>query len=341
MRIGILTGGGDCPGLNSVIRAVVRAAINDSSEVIGIRYGWKGLLEKDYLPLDLKSVSGILPRGGTILGTSRTNPYKKENGSNTAKNNFKELKLDALVAIGGEDTLGVATKLGEEGVSVVGVPKTIDNDLNATDFTFGFDTAVNIVMECIDRLHTTAESHNRIMVVEVMGRHAGWIAAYSGIAGGADYILVPEIPIDIEELCESIRKRHQRGKNFSIIVVSEGAAFKDTNLLAQEQKLDEFGHVRLGGIGDSLGKLIEQKTGFETRVTVLGHIQRGGSPTAFDRVLGTRFGVKAYDLVKQKKFNRMVSLRGNEIVDVPLAEATKELKTLDLKLYEIAKIFFG
>lgn len=340
MKLGILTGGGDCPGLNPVIRAVVRSAINDGSEVVGIKYGWKGLLEKDYVPLDLKSVSGILPRGGTILGTSRTNPYKKENGLDIAKKNFKELGLDALVAIGGEDTLGVATKLFKDGINTVGVPKTIDNDLGATDFTFGFDTAVNIVMECIDRLHTTAESHNRIMVVEVMGRHAGWIAAYSGIAGGADYILVPELAIDINELCESIQKRHQRGKNFSIIVVSEGAAFKDTSLVTQEQKLDEFGHVRLGGVGDTLGKLIEEKTGYETRVTVLGHIQRGGSPTAFDRVLGTRFGVKAYELVKAKKFGKMVSLRGTEIVDVSLEEATKALKTLDLKLYDIAKIFF-
>jgi len=341
MKIGILTGGGDCPGLNPVIRAVVRAATNDSSEVVGIKYGWKGLLEKDYMPLDLRSVSGILPKGGTILGTSRTNPYKKENGVELAKKNFKELGLDALIAVGGEDTLGVATKLFNDGLNTVGVPKTIDNDLNATDFTFGFDTAVNIVMECIDRLHTTAESHNRIMVVEVMGRHAGWIAAYSGIAGGADYILVPEIPIDVGELCSSIKKRHQRGKNFSIIVVSEGAAFKDKDLALQEQKLDEFGHVRLGGIGDMLGKLIEEKTGYETRVTVLGHIQRGGSPTAFDRVLGTRFGVKAYELVKNKKFGRMVSLKGNDIADVGLEEATKDLKTLDLKLYEIAKIFFG
>ncbi len=341
MKIGILTGGGDCPGLNPVIRAVVRAAINDNSEVVGIRYGWKGLLEKDYIPLDLRSVSGILPKGGTILGTSRTNPYKKDNGVELAKKNFKELGLDALIAVGGEDTLGVATKLFKDGLNTVGVPKTIDNDLGATDFTFGFDTAVNIVTECIDRLHTTAESHNRIMVVEVMGRHAGWIAAYSGIAGGADYILVPEIPIDLEELCSSIKNRHQRGKNFSIIVVSEGAAFKDKDLTLQEQKLDEFGHVRLGGIGDALGKLIEQKTGYETRVTVLGHIQRGGSPTAFDRVLGTRFGVKAYELVKNKKFGKMVSLKGNEIVDVPLEEATKALKTLDLKFYDIAKIFFG
>jgi 6-phosphofructokinase 1 len=342
MKIGILTGGGDCPGLNSVIRAVVRTAINDGNEVIGLRYGWKGLLEKDIIQLDLKSVSGILPRGGTILGTSRTNPYKKENGTKIAKENFKALGLNALVTIGGEDTLGVATKLvKDEGLNIVGVPKTIDNDLGATDFTFGFDTAINIVMECIDRLHTTAESHNRIMVVEVMGRHAGWIAAYAGIAGGADYILIPEIPIDVNEICASIKKRHERGKNFSIVVVAEGAYFKNENLCLQEKKLDEFGHVRLGGVGHTLGGMIEERTKYETRVTVLGHIQRGGSPTAFDRVLGTRFGVKAYELIKGFQFGRMVSLRGNQIVDVPLEEATVKLKTLDLKLYEIAKIFFG
>jgi len=341
MKIGILTGGGDCPGLNPVIRAVARNAINDNQEMVGLRYGWKGLLDKETMPLNLRSVSGILHRGGTILGTSRTNPYKTKDGADAAKKSFKELGLDALVAIGGEDTLGVATKLSAEGLNIVGVPKTIDNDLGATDFTFGFDTAVNIVMECIDRLHTTAESHNRVMVVEVMGRHAGWIAAYSGIAGGADYILVPEIPIELDAVCASIKKRHQRGKLFSIIVVSEGAAFKDKDMFLQEQKLDEFGHVRLGGIGQALGELIEKKTGFETRVTVLGHIQRGGSPSAFDRVLGTRFGTKAYELIKAKKFGRMVSLKGNQITDVALKEATAKLKTLDLGLYDIAKPFFG
>lgn len=341
MRIGILTGGGDCPGLNPVIRGVVRKALLQGDEVIGIKYGWKGLLDKETMVLDVKSVSGILHRGGTILGTSRTNPYKKEGGLATVKKHLKELKIDALIAIGGEDTLGVATKLFNDGVKTVGVPKTIDNDLGATDFTFGFDTSVNIVMECIDRLHTTAESHNRIMVVEVMGRHAGWIAAYAGIAGGADYILVPEFPIDMDELCQSIQKRHDRGKNFSIIVVSEGATFKDDKFLVQEKKLDEFGHVRLGGVGEMLGQIVEEKTGFETRVTVLGHIQRGGSPTAFDRVLGTRFGVKAYELVKEKKFGRMVSLKGTAIVDVPLEKATAKLKTLDPELYEVAKIFFG
>lgn len=341
MKIGILTGGGDCPGLNQVIRAVVRKAVTEGDQVVGIQNGWKGLLNKDCKPLDLDSISGILPKGGTIIGTSRTNPYKEKSGSEIAKNNFKDLKLDALVAIGGEDTLGVATKLAQEGLPIVGAPKTIDNDLGATDFTFGFDTAVNIAMECIDRLHTTAESHSRIIVVEVMGRHAGWIAAYSGIAGGADYILVPEIPIDVKEICASIKKRHARGKNFSIIVVAEGATFGDAEYAVQAKELDSFGHVRLGGVGQRLSEIIEKETGFETRVTVLGHIQRGGSPTAFDRVLGTRFGIKAYELVKTKQFGKMVCLRGNDIVAVPLEEATAKLKTLDLKLYDIAKTFFG
>ncbi|UCG35521.1 MAG: 6-phosphofructokinase [Candidatus Omnitrophota bacterium] len=341
MKIGVLTGGGDCPGLNPVIRAITRKALQEGDQILGIRHGWKGLLEKDTIALDQRSVSGILHRGGTILGTSRTNPYKTEGGSEKVKKNYKELSLDALIAIGGEDTLGVATKLHKEGLKVVGVPKTIDNDLGATDFTFGFDTAVNIVMECIDRLHTTAESHDRVIVVEVMGRHAGWIACYAGIAGGGDYILIPEIPIDVEKVCDSIKSRHAIGKNFSIVVVAEGANFKEEDLITQEKKLDEFGHVRLGGIGDKLGKLIEKETGYETRVTVLGHIQRGGSPTAFDRVLGTRFGVKAYELVKSAKFGKMACLRGNELIAVPLEEATKKIKTLDLKLYDIAKIFFG
>ncbi len=340
MKIGILTGGGDCPGLNSVIRAVVRKAIDNGNEMIGIKYGWKGLLEEITMPLTLRSVSGILPKGGTMLGTSRTNPYKKEGGSDLAKINFKKLGLDALVAIGGEDTLGVASKLWKEGLNIVGVPKTIDNDLAATDFTFGFDTAVNIVMGCIDRLHTTAESHNRVMVVEVMGRHAGWIAAHAGIAGGADYILVPELPINIDEVCASLKVRHERGKDFSIVVVAEGAQFKGEDLAIQEESKDEFGHVRLGGIGHRVGKIIEKRTGFETRVTVLGHIQRGGSPSAFDRVLGTRYGVKAYDLIEKGKFGRMASLKGNQIIDVSLEEATADVKTLDLGLYEIAKIFF-
>ncbi len=340
-RIGILTGGGDCPGLNSVIRAVVRKAHKEGVETIGIRNGWKGLIEKDAATLDLNSVSGILPKGGTILGTSRTNPYKKEGNVEKVKANIKALKLDALIASGGEDTLGVASKLVKDGQKVVGVPKTIDNDLSCTDYTFGFDTAVNIATEAIDRLHTTAESHHRIMVVELMGRHAGWIALHAGMAGGADVILIPEIPIDIKEVCELLKKRRQRGKGFSIVVVAEGAKFKKGDMVLQEEKLDAFGHVRLGGIGQMLGDKIEELTGFETRVTVLGHIQRGGTPTAFDRVLGTRFGVKAVEMILAGKFGMMASLQGNEIVEVPLEKAVGEIKTVDREFFSIAEIFFG
>ena len=342
MFIGILTGGGDCPGLNSVIRAVVRKGFNEGYATIGIKNGWKGLIEMDTLKLGLASISGILPKGGTILGTSRTNPYKKEGDVQKLKENYKKLDLNALIVVGGEDTLGVASKLIKDGLTnMVGVPKTIDNDLAFTDYSFGFDTAINTATECIDRLHTTAESHHRIIVVEVMGRNAGWIATESGIAGGADVILIPEIPIDLNEVCNLIKKRHQRGKTFSIVVVAEGAQFKEGTFVTQEQRLDEFGHVRLGGIGDILGKEIEKRTGFETRVSVLGHIQRGGSPSAFDRILGTRFGAKAVELVKQKKFGRMVALSGNKIIDVDIAEATKEIKKVDMELYQIAKEFFG
>ncbi|MFA4854136.1 MAG: 6-phosphofructokinase [Candidatus Omnitrophota bacterium] len=341
-RIGILTGGGDCPGLNSVIRAVVRKALLEGYEIVGIKNGWKGLVENDTMFLDMAAVSGILPKGGTILGTSRTNPYKKEGELQKVRDNFRKIGLDALVAVGGEDTLGVASKLVKDGLpNIVGVPKTIDNDLSSTDYTFGFDTALNVAMECIDRLHTTAESHHRIIVAEVMGRHAGWIAIEAGIAGGADVILIPEIPIDMDEVCEVIKKRHTRGKTFSIVVVAEGAQFKDGSMVTQEQKLDSFGHVRLGGIGERLGEEIEKRTGYETRVSVLGHIQRGGSPTAFDRVLGTRFGVKAVELIKGKKFGRMVALAGVKIIDVPLEEAVKALKTVDMELYDIAKVFFA
>ena len=340
-KLGILTGGGDCPGLNPVIRAVVRKAHLEGYEVLGMKNGWKGIIEGDAVPLDLRSVSGILPKGGTILGTSRTNPYKKEGDVQKVKDNFKKLGLDALIVVGGEDTLGVANKLVKDGLKAVGVPKTIDNDLSETDFTFGFDTAVNIAMECIDRLHTTAESHNRIMVAEVMGRHAGWIAVYAGIAGGADVILIPEIPINSDEVCGIIKKRHEQGKNFSIVVVAEGARFGEKEEILQTEKLDEFGHVRLGGIGQILGDIIEKRTGFETRVTVLGHIQRGGSPTAFDRVLGSRFGVKAVELVKEGKFGYMVSLKGNKIVEVPIEKAVGTLKTVDKDFYDMAKTFFG
>ena len=340
-KVGVLTGGGDCPGLNSVIRAVVRYAIQEGYQVIGIKNGWKGLIEKDTVDLDLKAVSGILPKGGTILGTSRTNPYKKEDDIKNAKENYKQLGFEALIAVGGEDTLGVAAKLYKEGFNIVGVPKTIDNDLSCTDFTFGFDTAINVATEAIDRLHTTAESHHRIMVVEVMGRHAGWIAVESGIAGGADVILIPEVPIDIDEVCELLKKRHLRGKSFSIVVVAEGAKFKEGDLIKQEEKLDAFGHVRLGGIGHILGDEIEKRTGYETRVTVLGHIQRGGTPTAFDRVLGTRFGIKAMELVLKKEFGNMAALQGNKITSVPIDAAVSKLKTVDMALYDIAKIFFG
>lgn len=340
-RIGVLTGGGDCPGLNPIIRAVTRRAFNGGIEVIGIKNGWKGLIDNDTIALNLNLVSGILPKGGTILGTSRTNPYKKEENLKKVMENYRQLKLDALVAIGGEDTLGVAAKLCKEGLNIVGVPKTIDNDLSLTDYTTGFDTAVNIATEAIDRLHTTAESHHRVMVVEVMGRHAGWIGIEAGIAGGADIILIPEIPIDIEEVCKLIVRRHSRGKVFSIVVVAEGARFKKGDVVAQEEGKDAFGHVRLGGIGHLLGEEIEKRTGFETRVTVLGHIQRGGRPTAFDRVLGTRLGVKAVELAIEGKFGYMASIQGNKIVPVEIDKAVGKLKTVDMELYEIAKIFFG
>ena len=341
-KIGILTGGGDCPGLNPVIRAVVRKGINEGYEIIGIKNGWKGMVENDSVVLNINAVSGILPKGGTILVTSRTNPYNNAGDLDKVKDNFKKMGLDALIAVGGEDTLGVADKLTKDGIpNIVGVPKTIDNDLSATDYSFGFDTAVNVATECIDRLHTTAESHHRIIVAEVMGRHAGWIAIESGIAGGADVILIPEIPIDIEEVCSIIKKRHARGKTFSIVVVAEGAQFKEGSFVTQEQRLDAFGHIRLGGIGELLAQEIEKRTGYETRVSVLGHIQRGGSPTAFDRVLGTKFGVKAVELVKNKKFGRMVALSGTKIIDVPIQDAVKALKTVDSELYDIAKVFFG
>ncbi len=348
MKIGVLTGGGDCPGLNAAIRAVVRKAATYGYETVGIRDGWRGMLDSHVQPLDINSVSGILPKGGTILGTSRTNPYKEHDGEQTIIKNMKPLGIDALIAVGGEDTLGVAAKLHNAGVKLVGVPKTIDNDLGGTDFTFGFDTAVNIATEAIDRIHTTAESHNRVMVVEVMGRHTGWIALYSGLAGGADVILIPEKPFDLDEVAEVIKKRHKRGKSFSIVVVSEGAKFipssdkdKDGKLIVQDRKLDAFGHVRLGGIGNLLADEIEKRTGFEARATILGHIQRGGSPTATDRVLATRFGVHAVDMVNSGKFGRMAALRGNAIIDVGLAEAVGNLKTVDLELFRVAEVFFG
>ncbi|MBA2463207.1 MAG: 6-phosphofructokinase [Actinobacteria bacterium] len=346
-RVGILTGGGDCPGLNAVIRAVTRRSLDRGWEVAAVREGWRGLVDGIVQPLERRDVSGILPRGGTILGTTRTNPYKVEGGVQNVLANFERERLDALVAIGGEDTLGVAARLyREHGFPVVGVPKTIDNDLSGTDYTFGFDTAVTIATEAIDRLHTTAESHNRVMVVEVMGRHAGWIAVHSGIAGGADVILIPEQPVTVEEACRQLEKRHETGKDFSIVVVSEGYELTyesgERRLVAGEARAtDQFGHVALGGVGDALGREIDERTGFETRVTVLGHVQRGGTPTARDRVLATRYGLKAADLVEQGRFGLMAALRGDAIVDVSLDAATAELKTVPREWYEVAGAFFG
>jgi ATP-dependent phosphofructokinase / diphosphate-dependent phosphofructokinase len=347
MRVGILTGGGDCPGLNAVIRAVVHRLSSDGWEAVGVRAGWRGLVDGVFVPLGLRDVSGILPRGGTIIGTTRTNPFKIDGGAERVLEHFEREGLDALVAIGGEDTLGVAARLyREQTFPVVGVPKTIDNDLNATDYTFGFDTAVAIATEAIDRLHTTAESHNRVMVVEVMGRNTGWIAVHSGIAGGADVILIPEQPLTVEEACAVIQTRHRGGKDFSIVVVSEGYevtyASGERRLVAGEASpTDQFGHVRYGGVADTVAREIEERTGFETRVTVLGHVQRGGTPTARDRVLATRYGLKAAELVLAGKFGQMAALHGDAVVDVSLEDATSELKTVPPEWYAVAKAFFG
>jgi 6-phosphofructokinase 1 len=346
MRVGVLTGGGDCPGLNAVIRAVVRKGVQEYGlEFVGFRDGWRGPLEGDTVPLDVQAVRGILPRGGTILGSSRTNPLKTgsnggRNGIERIKDNLAGLGVDALIAIGGEDTLGVATRLGEQGVPVVGVPKTIDNDLGATDYTFGFDTAVNIAMEAIDRLHTTAESHHRALIVEVMGRHAGWIALHAGLAGGANVILIPERPFDIEKVCSYVQHRFQT-RYAPIVVVAEGAHPASEELTTAAGQLDAFGHVRLGGVGQLLADEIEKRTGKEARCTVLGHIQRGGTPTAYDRVLATRFGVHAVEAVHDEAFGVMVALRGTDIVRVPLAEATSQLKTVPSERYAEAEVFFG
>jgi len=346
-KVGVLTGGGDCPGLNAVIRAVARRSLTRGHTIVGIREGWRGLVDGRFMELGPREISGLLPRGGTILGTTRTNPYKTEGGVEKVLENFSAQSLDALVAIGGEDTLGVASRLfAEHDFPVVGVPKTIDNDLSATDYTFGFDTAVFIATEAIDRLHTTAESHNRVMVVEVMGRHTGWIAVMSGIAGGADVILIPEQPVTVEDACEDLRRRHERGKDFSIVVVSEGYeltyASGEKRQVAQEAPAtDQFGHVRLGGVGEQLAREIEERTGFECRVTVLGHVQRGGSPTPRDRVLATRYGLKAADLVEEGRFGTMAALQGDDIVAVPLADAVAELKTVPPQWFEVAKAFFG
>jgi 6-phosphofructokinase 1 len=342
MRIGVLTGGGDCPGLNAVIRAIVRKGHQlGGHEFVGFRYGWAGVLKNEAMDLTLDSTRGILHRGGTILGSSRTNPYKVDGGADAVRQTMEARGLDALIPIGGEDTLGVAGRLSADGVSVVGVPKTIDNDLAATDFTFGFQTAVQIATDAIDRLHTTAESHNRVIIVEVMGRHAGWIALYSGLAGGADVVLIPERPFDLEEVCEHIRRRHQAGRTFSIVVVAEGATPADGDLISEHQETDAFGHVRLGGIAVTLEKEIEARTGYESRMTILGHVQRGGTPLAFDRVLGTRFGVAAMAAAAEGDFGQMVALRGTRIERVPLAEALAEPKLVDPELYETAEVFFG
>jgi ATP-dependent phosphofructokinase / diphosphate-dependent phosphofructokinase len=341
MRIGVLTGGGDCPGLNAVIRAVVRKGVQQyGHEFVGFRDGWKGPLEGLTMDLDVAAVRGILPRGGTILGSSRTNPVKVDGGVERIEENLAALGVDALVAIGGEDTLGVATRLYEHGVRVVGVPKTIDNDLNATDYTFGFDTAVNIATEAIDRLHTTAESHHRALVVEVMGRHAGWIALHAGMAGGANVILIPEQPFDIDQVCEWVETRF-RSHYAPVVVVAEGALPSDGDLMTKDAPLDAFGHVRLAGIGEWLAQQIEVRTGKEARTTVLGHVQRGGTPTAFDRWLATRFGLHAIDAVHEGDWGVMVALRGVDVVRVPLADATAELKTVPPAMYAEAVTLFG
>jgi len=343
MRVGVLTGGGDCPGLNAVIRAVVRKGETGyGDELVGFEDGWRGLLEDRRSVLDVERCRGILPRGGTILGTSRTNPYRVEGGPAAVRATWERAGLDALVAIGGEDTLGVANRLAGEGLRVVGVPKTIDNDLSATEVTFGFHTAVQIATDAIDRLHTTAESHDRVIVCEVMGRHAGWIATYAGIAGGAAEILVPEEPFDIEDVCARLRARHAKGRYASVVVVAEGAKPREGSLAVRSGELDAFGHERLGGIGNVLAEEIERRTGMESRVTILGHVQRGGTPTAYDRVLATRFGIAAIDAVHDGAFGMMVALRADQIVRVPLAEALAALKTVDPGLvHEVAEVFWG
>jgi 6-phosphofructokinase 1 len=343
MKVGVLTGGGDCPGLNAVIRAVVRKGIfHYQDEFVGFLEGWRGLIEDKSMVLDLNAVAGILPRGGTILRTSRTNPAKRPDGIDHCVNTLKKHKIEVLVAIGGDDTLSVAKKLHEKGVKVVGVPKTIDNDLAGTDYTFGFDTAVNIATEAIDRVHTTAEAHNRVMVVEVMGRDAGWIAIHSGVAGGADVILIPEQPFDIDKVAETIKQRHASGRYFSIVVVAEGAKFsadvdpKHGAPVVQDMGKDEFGHARLGGIAQILAREIEKRTGYETRTVVLGHIQRGGSPSAFDRVLATRYGLFAIDMVHDEEYGCMAALRGNKLISIALGEALSKNRTVDKQMIEVA-----
>jgi 6-phosphofructokinase 1 len=342
MRIGVLTGGGDCPGLNAVIRAAVRkgAGVYGHS-FVGYRHGWRGVIEGDSMALSVENTRRLLPVGGTILGTSRTNPFKSADGPLAVTATLERDGVDALIAIGGDDTLGVGVKLGALGVNVVGVPKTIDNDLSATDYTFGFWTAVQVATDAIDRLHTTAESHDRVMVVEVMGRHAGWIATYCGLAGGADMILVPEEPFDIDDVCGRLRHRHDQGAAYSIVVVAEGAIPVEGTMTLQSGDTDEFGHVRLGGIGTRLQEEIANRTGFEARVTVIGHVLRGGTPTAFDRVLATRFGLAAIDAVHEHDFATMVALRGTDVVRVPIGHGVAQSKTVDTALFESAEVFFA
>jgi len=339
-KIGILTGGADCPGLNSVIRAVVRKGMQEDYVITGIKNGWMGLIENDMRVLDLRLTSGILDRGGTILGTSRINPLTDSNQVKKIKENYKRSGIDALIAVGGEDTFKVALELYKKDIiKVIGVPKSIDNSLCGTDYAFGYDTAVNVATECIDRLHTTAESHHRIMVIEVMGRYSGWIALEAGIAGGADIILIPEIPVDMAEIYESLKTRHKRGKTFSIIVVSEGAVLKEDQKQIAKESLDHFGHRRFGGIAEKISQKIESEIGYESRVSVLGHIQRGGTPTAFDRIIGTRFGVKVVELIKENQFGKMVSLKNNTMTCVDMEEAVKSRRTVNLDLFEISKLF--
>jgi ATP-dependent phosphofructokinase / diphosphate-dependent phosphofructokinase len=342
MRIGMLTGGGDCPGLNAVIRAVVRKGIDAyGDQLIGFRDGWRGVLEPSFTELTIESTRGILPRGGTILGSSRTNPYKREDGVKRVRDTLSDFNLDGIIAIGGEDTLGVANRLYGDGINVIGVPKTIDNDLGGTDVTFGFDTALHIATEAIDRLHTTAESHNRILVVEVMGRTAGWIALHSGVAGGADVILIPEIPFDIDEVCRLIRRRHERGRYFSIVVAAEGAMPKEGTMTVQTGAVDEFGHPRLGGIGYALEREIESRTGYETRATVLGHVQRGGTPTAFDRVLATRLGLAAIEAAHAGDWGMMVALHSTKVELIALADAVAEVRHVPVEEYKRFDVLFG
>lgn len=341
MRIGILTSGGDCPGLNAVIRAIIRKGEGEYGHaLVGFKHGWKGVMENEFIELSIDNSRGLLHRGGTILGTSRLSPTMIENGAEKVKESLANNNVECIIAIGGEGTLSGAAEMSKQGINIIGVPKTIDNDISATDVTFGFHTAVQIATDAIDRLHTTAESHDRVMVVEVMGRHVGWIATYSGIAGGADAILVPEVPFDIDQICEGIKRRHARGTRFSIIVVAEGAEPKEGTMKKINYEVDEYGHQRLGGIGYHVSREIEQRTGYETRETTLGHVQRGGTPTAYDRVLASRFGIEAIDAANEKDYGKMVSLQGTQMKRVTLGKATGELKCVPEDLLKVAQVFY-